>query len=90
MRAQPVTTATGPHHTPERLPHMPERSTPRTLAGRTAVVTGASSGIGAATAEHLAGLGARVVVIARRVERLTDVVERIEKNGARRWRSRPT
>jgi len=60
---------------------MPERSTPRTLAGRTAVVTGASSGIGAATAEHLAGLGARVVVIARRVERLTDVVERIEKNG---------
>jgi len=60
---------------------MPERSTPRTLAGRTAVVTGASSGIGAATAEHLAGLGARVVVIARRVERLTDVVERVEKNG---------
>ncbi|HZE49460.1 MAG TPA: SDR family oxidoreductase [Jatrophihabitantaceae bacterium] len=60
---------------------MSEHSTPRTLAGRTAVVTGASSGIGAATAEHLAGLGARVVVIARRVERLTDVVERIEKNG---------
>ncbi|KAK1185182.1 SDR family oxidoreductase [Streptomyces sp. NBS 14/10] len=53
----------------------------RPLAGRVAVVTGASSGIGEASAEHLAWLGARVAVLARRAERLNDLVARIEKNG---------
>ncbi|MEU6786172.1 SDR family oxidoreductase [Nonomuraea angiospora] len=53
------------------------------LTGRVAVVTGASSGIGEAAAEHLAELGARVVVLARRAERLADLVARIEKNGGR-------
>ncbi|MER7535701.1 SDR family oxidoreductase [Streptomyces sp. NPDC097704] len=53
----------------------------RPLSGRVAVVTGASSGIGEATAEHLAGLGARVVVMARREDRLVDLVARIEKDG---------
>ncbi|MFI0454375.1 SDR family oxidoreductase [Actinomadura sp. 6N118] len=53
----------------------------RPLADRVAVVTGASSGIGEASAEHLAELGARVVVLARRAERLDDLVARIEKNG---------
>ena len=44
------------------------------LDGTTAIVTGASSGIGAATARALAGEGAKVVGGARRVERLeTDV-----------------
>jgi NADP-dependent 3-hydroxy acid dehydrogenase YdfG len=52
-----------------------------TLTGRVAVVTGASSGIGEAAAEHLAGLGAKVAVLARRADRLTDLVARIEKNG---------
>ncbi|MGH3787877.1 MAG: SDR family oxidoreductase [Pseudonocardiaceae bacterium] len=46
-----------------------------------AVVTGASSGIGEASAEHLAGLGARVAVLARRADRLDELVSRIEKNG---------
>lgn len=40
------------------------------LAGRTAVVTGASRGIGAATARLLAGAGARVALMARSMEEL--------------------
>jgi 3-hydroxy acid dehydrogenase/malonic semialdehyde reductase len=44
------------------------------ISGKTAIVTGASSGIGAATARALAGAGVRVAGGARRVERLeTDV-----------------
>ena len=42
------------------------------LDGKTAIVTGASSGIGAATAHALAEAGARVAVGARRVEELPD------------------
>ena len=53
----------------------------QTLAGRVAVITGASSGIGEAAAEHLAGLGARVAVLARRADRLAELVARIEKSG---------
>lgn len=45
------------------------------LSGKTAIVTGASSGIGAATARSLAAEGARVAVGARRVERLEQLGE---------------
>src|SRR3954463_9978103 len=40
------------------------------IEGKVVVITGASSGLGEATARHLAGLGAKLVLGARRVERL--------------------
>jgi NADP-dependent 3-hydroxy acid dehydrogenase YdfG len=51
------------------------------LSGRVAVVTGASSGIGAAAARRLASAGARVAVLARRGEQLEILVKEIEQAG---------
>ena len=53
------------------------------LDGTVALVTGASSGIGEQTASTLAGLGAAVVVAARRVDRLDALVQRIGDAGGR-------
>jgi NAD(P)-dependent dehydrogenase (short-subunit alcohol dehydrogenase family) len=52
-------------------------------APRTAIVTGASSGIGAATAVELGRLGWHVAIGARREERLREVAERVEAAGGR-------
>ena len=52
------------------------------VAGKTAVVTGASSGLGELFAEVLAARGARVVAAARRADRLDALVERLEDAGA--------
>ena len=51
------------------------------LHNRTAVITGSSSGIGQAIAGFLAEAGARVVLVARRKDRLHTLVESIQANS---------
>ena len=53
------------------------------LDGKVAVITGASSGIGEATAESLAKEGAAVALLARRHDRLVDLAGRIEDSGGK-------
>ncbi|MEU9947804.1 SDR family oxidoreductase [Streptomyces sp. NPDC047939] len=52
-----------------------------TLAGRTAVITGAASGMGNATARLLAAQGVRVALLARREDRLTELAGKITADG---------
>jgi NAD(P)-dependent dehydrogenase (short-subunit alcohol dehydrogenase family) len=54
---------------------------PVDLTGKRILLTGASSGIGAAAAERFAGLGATVVVVARREDLLDEVADRITASG---------
>src|SRR3954470_55626 len=51
------------------------------IAGRVALVTGASSGLGVRFAEVLAANGARVVLVARRADRLQALKQKIEAAG---------
>ncbi|TDI54659.1 MAG: SDR family oxidoreductase [Acidobacteria bacterium] len=53
----------------------------RTLTDNVALVTGASSGIGRATAYAMAEAGASVVVTARRTDRIEEVAQRINETG---------
>ena len=53
------------------------------VSGKTVLVTGASYGIGEATARGLAGAGATVLVVARSAERLCDLTASINAGGGR-------
>ena len=57
--------------------------TTHSLANKTALITGASSGIGRATALALAAQGANIVVTARREDRLRELCVQIESTGSR-------
>ncbi|MEW2392896.1 SDR family oxidoreductase [Streptomyces venezuelae] len=54
-----------------------------TLQDRTALITGAASGIGKAAARLLAAHGARVVLLARRTERIEELAAKITADGGR-------
>ena len=53
------------------------------VAGKVVVVTGASSGLGEATARHLSTLGASVVLGARRVDRLQSLADELARRGGK-------
>ena len=53
------------------------------LSGKTALITGASRGIGAATARHFAAEGAQVVLFARSSGLIGEIAEEIEQSGGR-------
>lgn len=53
------------------------------VSGRTVLITGASYGIGEATAYLLAGAGAEVILLARSAERLNEVAGHIRHSGGR-------
>jgi NAD(P)-dependent dehydrogenase (short-subunit alcohol dehydrogenase family) len=53
----------------------------RAVGNKVVMITGASSGIGQATAELLAGAGATVLLVARSVEQLEQTCARIAENG---------
>lgn len=60
---------------------MTDTTTAKPLAGQTALVTGASRGIGAATAKALAAAGAHVILVARKVKALEEVEDAIHAFG---------
>jgi len=64
---------------------MPYRSVfaPNLFAGKVVVVTGGGSGIGRCTAHELAALGAQVVLVGRKLDKLQIVAQEIADDGGR-------
>jgi NAD(P)-dependent dehydrogenase (short-subunit alcohol dehydrogenase family) len=67
---------------PITIAHQPSRGVDVDLSGRTAIVTGGTSGIGRATAELLAGAGANVAITGRDETRGAEVLDRVRELGA--------
>jgi|TARA_R110002020_G_scaffold2598_4_gene12384 NADP-dependent 3-hydroxy acid dehydrogenase YdfG len=59
----------------------PKKKLDMSIKGKTIIITGASSGIGEATAKKLSQEGANVVLSARREDRLNSLKDEIVKNG---------
>src|SRR5687768_8811485 len=58
----------------------------QSLSGKTALITGASSGVGEAITREFVGRGASVLLVARDPEKLSAATERLHVNGAaRHW-----
>lgn len=60
----------------------------QSMAGRVCVVTGATSGLGQVTAEHLASMGAEVIIVGRNAEKCaatTDLILQRTGNSAVSW-----
>lgn len=53
------------------------------IEGKVVVITGASGGLGEATARHLSSQGARVVLGARRVERIQSLADELTRSGGK-------
>lgn len=58
-----------------------ETTVDRPLEGKVDIVTGASSGIGAAISRQLAAAGASVAMAARREEKLEEIKDEIDSNS---------
>lgn len=63
-----------------RLPHWPADPAPGSLQGAQALVTGATSGLGLASAEGLARLGAQVHLVVRNEEKGREVASRLRRD----------
>jgi len=62
-----------------------DRSLRGHVRGKVVVVTGASSGIGHATAVMMARAGAKVILVARGVEKLAETLDEIKAMGGKAW-----
>ena len=85
LRSMNLPTGLAERHLPlaiaEQLGRLTGASLERALAGKTVLVTGASSGIGEATAMRLAAAGGRVLLVARSEEKLGDIAARVAEHG---------